>query len=99
MWRNIFVNVDAIKKKNTLSLLIFSTMCLSCCCAAVGACRTNWRELDDVLMKEAVVYVDSREGAMAESGDIILSGVSLLMYFLTVSLNMITWVCVTGSLH
>lgn len=27
-------------------------------------------------MKEAVVYVDSREGAMAESGDIILSGVS-----------------------
>ncbi|XP_074518823.1 ketimine reductase mu-crystallin [Halichoeres trimaculatus] len=42
--------------------------------AAVGACRPNWRELDDVLMKEAVVYVDSREGALAESGDVILSG-------------------------
>ncbi|XP_042364397.1 ketimine reductase mu-crystallin [Plectropomus leopardus] len=42
--------------------------------AAVGACRPNWRELDDVLMKEAVVYTDSREGAMAESGDVILSG-------------------------
>nr|XP_046234203.1 ketimine reductase mu-crystallin isoform X2 [Scatophagus argus] len=42
--------------------------------AAVGACRPNWREVDDVLMKEAVVYVDSREGAMAESGDVILSG-------------------------
>ncbi|XP_047466012.1 ketimine reductase mu-crystallin [Mugil cephalus] len=42
--------------------------------AAVGACRPDWRELDDVLMKEAVVYVDSREGAMAESGDVILSG-------------------------
>ncbi|GAA6219875.1 ketimine reductase mu-crystallin [Lates japonicus] len=42
--------------------------------AAVGACRPNWRELDDVLMKEAVVYADSREGAMAESGDIVLSG-------------------------
>ncbi|XP_044034875.1 ketimine reductase mu-crystallin [Siniperca chuatsi] len=42
--------------------------------AAVGACRPNWRELDDVLMKEAVVYTDSREGAMSESGDIILSG-------------------------
>lgn len=27
-------------------------------------------------MKEAVLYVDSREGAMAESGDVILSGVS-----------------------
>ncbi|CAK6978745.1 ketimine reductase mu-crystallin isoform X2, partial [Scomber scombrus] len=42
--------------------------------AAVGACRPNWRELDDSLMKEAVVYTDSREGAMAESGDVILSG-------------------------
>ncbi|XP_039992129.1 ketimine reductase mu-crystallin [Xiphias gladius] len=42
--------------------------------AAVGACRPNWRELDDVMMKEAVVYTDSREGAMAESGDIIFSG-------------------------
>ncbi|XP_029312376.1 ketimine reductase mu-crystallin [Cottoperca gobio] len=42
--------------------------------AAVGACRPDWRELDDVLMKEAVVYADSREGAMTESGDIILSG-------------------------
>ncbi|XP_028990350.1 ketimine reductase mu-crystallin [Betta splendens] len=41
---------------------------------AVGACRPDWRELDDVLMKEAVVYVDSREGAMTESGDVILSG-------------------------
>lgn len=45
--------------------------------AAVGACRPDWRELDDTLMKEAVVYVDSREGAMTESGDIILSGVNV----------------------
>ncbi|XP_056627024.1 ketimine reductase mu-crystallin [Triplophysa dalaica] len=42
--------------------------------AAVGACRPDWRELDDVLMREALVYVDSRDGAHAESGDIILSG-------------------------
>nr|XP_057918433.1 ketimine reductase mu-crystallin [Doryrhamphus excisus] len=42
--------------------------------AAVGACSSRWRELDDVLMKEAVIYVDSREGAMTESGDILLSG-------------------------
>ncbi|XP_003961534.2 ketimine reductase mu-crystallin [Takifugu rubripes] len=42
--------------------------------SAVGACRPDWRELDDALMKEAVLYVDSREGAMAESGDVILSG-------------------------
>lgn len=45
--------------------------------AAVGACRPDWRELDDALMKEAVVYADSREGAMAESGDVILSGVEV----------------------
>uniref|UniRef100_A0AAQ5XSL0 Ketimine reductase mu-crystallin n=1 Tax=Amphiprion ocellaris TaxID=80972 RepID=A0AAQ5XSL0_AMPOC len=42
--------------------------------AAVGACRPDWREMDDVLMKEAVVYADSREGAIAESGDVVLSG-------------------------
>ena len=46
------------------------------CVSAVGACRPDWRELDDDLMRAAVVYVDSREGAMAESGDVILSGVS-----------------------
>ncbi|KAJ8363836.1 hypothetical protein SKAU_G00126670 [Synaphobranchus kaupii] len=45
--------------------------------AAVGACRPDWRELDDALMREAVVYVDSREGALSESGDIILSGASI----------------------
>ncbi|XP_010904255.2 ketimine reductase mu-crystallin [Esox lucius] len=42
--------------------------------AAVGACRPDWRELDDVLMSKAEVYVDSREGAAAESGEVILSG-------------------------
>lgn len=45
--------------------------------AAVGACRPNWRELDEELMKEAVVYSDSRDGAMTESGDVILSGVEV----------------------
>ncbi|XP_054877199.1 ketimine reductase mu-crystallin [Poeciliopsis prolifica] len=42
--------------------------------AAVGACRPDWRELDDMLMQSAVVYADSREGALSESGDVILSG-------------------------
>jgi len=40
---------------------------------AVGACRPDWRELDDKAMGN-VVYVDSREAAMKESGDVILSG-------------------------
>ena len=40
---------------------------------AVGACRPDWRELDDNAMRN-VVFVDSREAAMKESGDVILSG-------------------------
>jgi thiomorpholine-carboxylate dehydrogenase len=40
---------------------------------AIGACRPDWRELDDDAMSN-VVFVDSREGAMKESGDLILSG-------------------------
>lgn len=40
---------------------------------AVGACRPDWRELDDEAMQKSVVFVDSREGALKESGDVILS--------------------------
>jgi ornithine cyclodeaminase/alanine dehydrogenase-like protein (mu-crystallin family) len=43
---------------------------------AVGACRPDWRELDDQAMSN-VVFVDSREGAMKESGDVILSGAKI----------------------
>ncbi|HZR04613.1 MAG TPA: hypothetical protein VFA61_02145 [Candidatus Udaeobacter sp.] len=39
---------------------------------AVGACRPDWREMDDKAMSN-VVFVDSREGASKESGDVILS--------------------------
>ncbi len=39
---------------------------------AVGACRPDWRELDNDAMQN-VVFVDSREAAMKESGDVILS--------------------------
>jgi ornithine cyclodeaminase/alanine dehydrogenase-like protein (mu-crystallin family) len=39
---------------------------------AIGACRPDWRELDDEAMGN-VVFVDSREGALKESGDAILS--------------------------
>ena len=39
---------------------------------AIGACRPDWRELDDDSMRN-VVFVDSREGALKESGDVILS--------------------------
>ncbi len=43
---------------------------------AVGACRPDWRELDDEAMSN-VMFVDSREGAMKESGDVILSGAKI----------------------
>src|SRR5439155_7905003 len=43
---------------------------------AVGACRPDWRELDDDAMRNAV-FVDSREGAVKESGDVILSGAKI----------------------
>jgi thiomorpholine-carboxylate dehydrogenase len=39
---------------------------------AVGACRPDWRELDDDAMR-SVIFVDSREAALKESGDVILS--------------------------
>jgi alanine dehydrogenase len=37
----------------------------------VGAPRPDWRELDDEVLRRAKVYVDSREAAMKESGDVI----------------------------
>jgi len=43
---------------------------------AIGACRPDWRELDDDALTN-VVFVDSREGAMKESGDVILSGAKI----------------------
>jgi ornithine cyclodeaminase/alanine dehydrogenase-like protein (mu-crystallin family) len=43
---------------------------------AIGACRPDWRELDDDAMAN-VVFVDSREGATKESGDVILSGAKI----------------------
>jgi len=43
---------------------------------AVGACRPDWRELDDDAMRN-VLFVDSREAAMKESGDVILSGAKI----------------------
>jgi alanine dehydrogenase len=41
---------------------------------AVGAPRPDWRELDDEVLLRARVYVDSREAALKESGDVIAAG-------------------------
>jgi len=41
---------------------------------AAGACRPDWRELDDACVRGARIIVDSREAAMRESGDVIAAG-------------------------
>lgn len=41
---------------------------------AVGATRPDWRELDDALLRRARVWVDSRDAALVESGDVIAAG-------------------------
>jgi ornithine cyclodeaminase/alanine dehydrogenase-like protein (mu-crystallin family) len=40
---------------------------------AVGACRPTQREMDAALVARADLYVDSREAALAEAGDIVLA--------------------------
>jgi alanine dehydrogenase len=39
---------------------------------AVGACRPDQREMDTALVRDGRVFVDSRIGALAEAGDIVL---------------------------
>lgn len=39
---------------------------------AVGACRPDQREMDTALVRDARVFVDSRAGALAEAGDIVM---------------------------
>lgn len=41
---------------------------------AVGATRPEWRELDDETLRRARIFVDSREAATRESGDVIAAG-------------------------
>jgi alanine dehydrogenase len=41
---------------------------------AIGACRPDWRELDDRLVQRARIWVDSEAAAQAESGDVIAAG-------------------------
>jgi alanine dehydrogenase len=41
---------------------------------AVGATRPEWRELDDEALRRARLFVDSREAATREAGDVIAAG-------------------------
>ena len=44
----------------------------------MGACRPDWHEIEPELMRAATVFVDSRDAALKESGDIILAKVHML---------------------
>jgi ornithine cyclodeaminase/alanine dehydrogenase-like protein (mu-crystallin family) len=57
---------------------------------AVGACRPDWRELDDEAMSH-IVFVDSREGALKESGDVILSGAKIYAEFGAALAGKVPW--------
>jgi ornithine cyclodeaminase/alanine dehydrogenase-like protein (mu-crystallin family) len=41
---------------------------------AVGGVRPDWRELDDSVLRKARLFVESREAAMREAGDVIAAG-------------------------
>lgn len=41
---------------------------------AIGAVRPDWRELDDETVRRARLYVESREAATREAGDVIAAG-------------------------
>ncbi|MFN2541762.1 MAG: ornithine cyclodeaminase family protein, partial [Chthoniobacterales bacterium] len=72
--RDADVVVTATNSK--MSILQGGWLKPGCHINAVGACRPDWRELDDEAMGN-VVFVDSREAAMKESGDVILSGAKI----------------------
>ena len=72
--RGADVVVTATNSKTPV--LMGSWLKSGCHVNAIGACRPDWRELDDDAIAN-VVFVDSREGALKESGDVILSGVKI----------------------
>ena len=53
----------------------------------VGACRPDWRELDDELMQNSIVIADSKDAAVKESGDVILSKVHTIILLLLLILH------------
>lgn len=66
------VVVTATNAQAQAPILRGSWLKRGCHVNAIGAPRPQWRELDDAAMAN-VLYVDSRAGALKESGDVILS--------------------------
>lgn len=59
------------KERKWMNMLMNNSSLLS----VVGACRPDWRETDDDVMQKSQIIVDTKEGALEESGDVILSKV------------------------
>ena len=53
----------------------------------VGAPRPDWREIETDLMKRCIIYADSKESALAESGNF-LNHISL--FFCTIIVSILT---------
>jgi thiomorpholine-carboxylate dehydrogenase len=66
-------DVVVVATSSTTPVLRGKWLKCGCHVNAVGACRPDWRELDDEAMHNNVVFVDSHEAAAKESGDVILS--------------------------
>ncbi|MDQ6912253.1 MAG: ornithine cyclodeaminase family protein [Verrucomicrobiota bacterium] len=67
-------NVIVVATSATTPVLLGKWLSAGTHINAVGATRPNWRELDDEVLRRARIYVESREAASKESGDVIAAG-------------------------
>ena len=67
-------HVVAVATSSTTAVLMGEWLSPGTHVNAVGATRPEWRELDDATLARARIFVDSKEAAMRESGDIIAAG-------------------------
>jgi alanine dehydrogenase len=67
-------NVVTVATTSTTPVLLGEWLSPGTHVNAVGATRPEWRELDDETLRRARIFVDSREAATRESGDVIAAG-------------------------
>jgi alanine dehydrogenase len=70
-------DVIAVATTSTTPVLLVEWLSPGTHVNAVGATRPEWRELDDETLRRARLFVDSREAATRESGDVIAAGQAL----------------------
>lgn len=65
-------DVIALVTSSREPVLTRASVCIGAHICAVGACRPDQREMDTALVQSARVFVDSRAGALAEAGDLVI---------------------------